>query len=65
MHLWLSQNPDVLQWTYTEAQGLVEVDSSVILGPFGSNQLFPCPKGFPGGTVAKRIHLPMQETQES
>ena len=53
MHLWLSQNLDVLQWTYTEAPGLVEIDSSVILGPFGSNQLLPCPMGFPDGTVTK------------
>ena len=43
MHLWLSQNPDVLQWTYTEAQGLVEVDSSAILDLLGSNQFILCP----------------------
>ena len=30
---------------HTEAQGLVEVPLSAILGPFGSNQLMLCPQG--------------------
>ena len=28
---------------YTEAQGLVEVDSAAILDPLGSNQFMSCP----------------------
>ena len=34
---------DVLQWAYTEDQGLVQVDLSAILDPFDSNQLMLCP----------------------
>ena len=34
---------DVLQWAYTEDQGLAEVDLSAILDPFDSNQLMLCP----------------------
>ena len=39
--IWLA---DVLQGAYTEAQGLVEVDLSAILDPFGSNQFMSCPR---------------------
>ena len=38
---------DVLQWAYTEAWGLVVVDSSAILDPFGSNELMSCPQARP------------------
>ena len=36
---WLA---DVLQWVYTEAQGLVKADLSAILNLFGSNQFMSC-----------------------
>ena len=32
---------------YTEAQGLVEVDLSAILDPFGSNQFMSCSRAMP------------------
>ena len=36
----------MLQWVYTENQGLVKVDSSAILDLFGSNQFMLCPQTF-------------------
>ena len=34
---------DVLQWAYTQVQGLVDVNLLAILDPFGSNQVILCP----------------------
>ena len=43
-HLWVCHlDANVLQCAYNEAQGPLEVDSSVILDLVGSNQFLSCP----------------------
>ena len=41
--LWVCHLANALQWAYTEAQGLLEVESSAILDLVGSNQFLSCP----------------------
>jgi len=38
---------NVLQWVYNEAQGPLEVKSSTILDPVGSNWCLSCPMAMP------------------
>ena len=63
--MWSTQQIDVLWWLYTEIPGLVEVSSSDILDPFGSNQFMLCSQPmchcFKGCALSPSLFIPPLE----